>query len=106
MPSDLDEPDLYPPDAEDLDLTPEAKNHRMRAAVGATLLTWGMSLIVQRALRIDIDTFVLGIGIGALAGWSQLRRYHWFAVGSIATGLGAAEVMGAVVGGAFGSAVA
>lgn len=106
MPSELDESDLYPPDAEDRDLTPEAKNHRMRAAVGATLLTWGMSLIVQLALGIDIDTFVLGIGVGALAGWSQLRRYHWFAVGSIAVGLGAAEVMGAVVGGAFGSAVA
>jgi hypothetical protein len=106
MPSDLDEHDLYPPDAEDAELTADAKSHRMRAAVGATLLTWGMSLIIQRALRVDVDTFVLGLGIGALAGWSQVRRYHWFVVGSVAAGLGMAEVMGAVLGGAFGSAVA
>ena len=106
MRSDLDEQDLYPPDAEDHELTADAKNHRTRAAVGATLLTWGTSLIIQMALGVDIDTFVLGLGIGALAGWSQLRRYHWFAVGSIAAGLGAGEVAGALVGGAFGSAVA
>ena len=105
MRSDLDEQDLYPPDAEDHELTAEAKNHRTRAAVGATLLTWGMSLIVQIALGVDIDTFVLGLGIGALAGWSQLRRYNWFVVGAVAAGLGAAEVAGAVVGGAFGAAV-
>src|SRR5688500_13967804 len=105
MRSDVDEQDLYPPDADDTELTAEAKNHRMRAAVGATLLTWGMSLIIQRALGVDLDTFVLGLGIGALAGWSQLRRYNWFVVGSIAAGLGAAEVTGAIVGGAFGSAV-
>ena len=106
MRSDLDEQDLYPPDAEDTELTAEAKNHRLRAAVGATLLTWGMSLVIELTLGLDLDTFVLGIGIGALAGWSQLRRYNWFAVGSIATGLGAAEVTGAVIGGAFGSTVA
>src|SRR5687767_8514580 len=106
MRSDLDEQDLYPPDAEDTELTAEAKSHRMRAAVGATLLTWGMSLVIEISLGIDLDTFLVGIGIGALAGWSQLRRYNWFAVGAIAAGLGAAEVSGAVIGGAFGSAVA
>ena len=105
MRCDLDEQDLYPPDAEDSELTADAKNHRMRAAIGATLLTWGMSLIIQRALSVDIDTFLLGIGVGALAGWSQLRRYQWFVVGSVASGLGAAEVMGAVVDGGFGAAV-
>jgi hypothetical protein len=105
MRSDFDEPDLYPADAEEHEVTPEAKQHRMRAAVGTTLLVWGTSLLTQRALGIDIDTFVLGLGLGALAGWSQLRRYGWFVAGAIATGLGMAEVAGAIFNGAFGASI-
>lgn len=105
MPSDLHESDLYPPDAEDHEVTPEAKQHRMRAAVGGALLVWGMSLLVQRALRVNLDTFMLGIGAGALAGWSQVRRYSWFVVGAICAGIGAGDASEAFFGGAFSATV-
>ena len=105
MRRDIDDADLYPPDFEDGELTPELKSHRMRVAIGATLLVWGMSLLVQRSLGVDLDTFVLGLGVGALAGWTQVRRYLWFAFGAIATGFGLAEVVGALMGGAFSSAL-
>ncbi len=105
MPSDIDGLDLYPPDADDLDVTDDERQSRMRAVVGSTLLVWGTSMLVQIALGIDIDTFALGLGVGALAGWTQVRRYTWFVVGSILTGLGAAEVSEAVTNGAFGASV-
>ncbi|HUP84032.1 MAG TPA: hypothetical protein VM143_00060 [Acidimicrobiales bacterium] len=105
MPSDLHESDLYPPDAEDHEVTDEAKEHRKRAAVGGALLVWGMSLLVQRALRVNLDTFLLGIGVGALAGWSQVRRYSWFVVGAICAGIGAADVSETFLGGAFSATV-
>jgi len=105
MPSDIDGLDLYPPDADDLDVTHDERQSRRRAVVGTALLVWGTSLLVQVALGIDVDTFALGLGAGALAGWVQVRRYTWFVVGSILVGLGAAEVSEAVTNGAFGASV-
>ncbi|MDQ3107086.1 MAG: hypothetical protein M3Q68_04695, partial [Actinomycetota bacterium] len=103
MRSDIDEPDLYPPDAEEL--TPDAKQHRNRAAIGTALVVWGTSLLVHRALGIDLETFFLGIGLGALAGWSQHRRYVWFLVGSISTAIGIGDVITGPFDNAFGSTI-
>lgn len=105
MRSDTEGLDLYPPDADDLDVTDDERKSRMRTVVGATLLVWGMSMLVHVALGVDLDTFALGLGVGALAGWTQVRRYSWFVVGSILTGLGVAEVSEAVTNGAFGASV-
>jgi hypothetical protein len=102
---DIDEHDLYPPDAADAEITKETKQHRFRVAAGATLLVWGTSLLVQRTVGVNFDTFVLGLGVGALAGWTQLRRYGWFVAGSIGVGLGLSEVAGALFHGAFGSGI-
>lgn len=105
MRSDIDGLDLYPPDADDLDVTADERQSRMRAVVGGALLVWGMSLLIQIALGVDIDTFVLGLGVGALAGWTVVRRYTWFAAGSVLTSIGLAEVSQAVTTGAFGASV-
>lgn len=105
MPRDIDGLDLYPPDADDIDVTDDERQSRLRAVAGTALLVWGTSLLVQLALGIDVDTFALGLGAGALAGWVQVRRYKWFVVGSILVGLGAAEVAEAVTHGAFGASV-
>jgi hypothetical protein len=102
---DLDEHDLYPPDASDTEITKESKQHRFRVAAGATLLVWGTALLVQRTVGVDFDTFLLGLGVGAIAGWTQLRRYGWFVAGAIGVGLGASEVAGALFHGAFGSGI-
>jgi hypothetical protein len=91
MPMDLDEQDLYPPDAEEL--TPEGRQHRNRVAIGTLLVVWGTSLLVQRALGVDLDTFFLGVGLAAVAGWTQHRRYLWFVVGAVGTGLGLASLV-------------
>src|SRR3954469_17721711 len=102
---EIDEHDLYPPDADDREVTKETKQHRFRVAAGATLLVWGTSLLVQRTVGVNFDTFMLGLGVGALAGWSQLRRYGWFVAGAIGVGLGMSEVTGSLIHGALGSGI-
>jgi hypothetical protein len=96
MRSDIDQDDLYPPDEDDP--KPARREHRKRAAIGTTLVVWGMSILIQRALGLDFDTFLLGIGIGALAGWSRVRNYRWFVVGAIATGIGLGNFAEAIAG--------
>jgi hypothetical protein len=91
MRMDVDEQELYPPDAEEL--TPEARQHRNRVAIGTLLVVWGTSLLVQRALGVDLDTFILGVGLAAVAGWTQVRRYGWFVAGAIGTGAGLASLV-------------
>jgi hypothetical protein len=56
-------------------------------------------------MHVDLDTGFLGLGLGALAGWTQLRRYGWFVAGALLTALGLGEVAGVVVSGAFGAMV-
>lgn len=91
MQMDVDEQGLYPPDAEDL--RPEERRHRNRVAIGTALVVWGTSLLVQRALGVDLDTFVLGLGLAAVAAWTQHRRYGWFVAGAIGTGAGLASLV-------------
>jgi hypothetical protein len=104
MPMDLDEQDLYPPDAEDL--TPAAREHRKRVAVGTALVVWGAGLLVERALGVDLETFWLGLGLAAVAGWTQVRQYNWFVAGSIMTGVGVGSLLSAPFDNGFGAAVA
>lgn len=101
---DLDEQDLYPPDAEDL--TPEAREHRKRVAIGTLLVVWGTSLLVERTMGVDLETFWLGIGLAAIAGWTQHRRYSWFVAGAIVTGVGAGSLLSAPFANGFGAAIA
>ena len=103
MVSDLDEQGLYPPDVEEL--TPAVREHRNRVAVGTALVVWGLALLVQRALGVDLDTFWLGLGLAGLAGWTQAPRYSWFVAGSVMTGLGAGELLSSVFDNAFGAAL-
>jgi hypothetical protein len=101
--SDLDTHDLYPPDVEPDELTPAAREHRKRVVVGTALVVWGTSLLIQRALGVDLDTFWLGIGLAALAGWTAVRRYQWFVAGSIISGLGVGELLSGPLDNAFGA---
>lgn len=101
---DLDEQDLYPPDAEDL--TPEAREHRKRVAVGTALVVWGAGLLVERALGVDLETLWLGLGLAAIAGWTQVRQYNWFVAGSVVTGIGAGSLLSAPFENGFGAAIA
>lgn len=101
---DLDEQDLYPPDAEDL--TPEVREHRKRVAVGTALVVWGAGLLVERALGVDLETLWLGLGLAAIAGWTQVRQYNWFVAGSIVTGIGAGSLLSAPFDNGFGAAIA
>lgn len=100
---DLDEQELYPPDAEDL--TPEAREHRKRVAVGTALVVWGAGLLVERALGVDLETLWLGLGLAALAGWTQVRQYNWFVAGAIATGVGVGSLLSAPFDNGFGMAI-
>lgn len=103
MASDLSEHDLYPPDVERP--TPDQLQHRKRVVVGTALVVWGMSLLVQRALGVDFDSFWLGIGLAALVGWTQLPRYSWFVAGAVGTGVGVAALVAPPLGDAFGTSV-
>jgi hypothetical protein len=103
MASDLSEHDLYPPDVERP--TPDQLQHRKRVVVGTALVVWGMSLLVQRALGVDFDSFWLGIGLAALVGWSQVPRYSWFIAGAVGTGVGVAALVAPPLGNAFGTSV-
>lgn len=91
MQIDVDEQGLYPPDAGAL--RPDERRHRNRVAIGTALVVWGTSLLVQRALGVDLDTFLLGLGLAAVAAWTQHRRYGWFVIGAIGTGAGLAALV-------------
>lgn len=98
------DPDLYPPDDEEL--TPEAKSARARAFWGVALVTFGCGLIAERIFSADIEYFFLSIGFGFIAGWLTHRRYGWFVAGAILTGVGVADVLGHLITGVVGSAIA
>lgn len=101
---DLDEQELYPPDAEDVG--PEAREHRKRVAVGTALVVWGAGLLVERALGVDLETFWLGLGLAAIAGWTQVRQYNWFVAGSIMTGVGVGSLLSSPLDNGFGASIA
>ena len=101
---DLDEQELYPPDAEDIG--PEAREHRKRVAVGTALVVWGAGLLVERALGVDLETLWLGLGLAAIAGWTQVRQYNWFVAGSIVTGIGVGALLSGAFDNAFGASIA
>jgi len=105
MPSYVDETDLYPPDATRQEATPAARKARNRAAMGTALVVWGTGWVVSRVVHTELDTGTLGLGIGALAGWLQLRRYGWFAAGAILAGIGAGSLASTITGGMLGTAL-
>lgn len=100
---DLDEQDLYPPDVEDL--TPEVREHRKRVAIGTALVVWGAGLLVERALGVDLETFWLGLGLAAIAGWTQVPQFNWFVAGSIMSGIGVGSLLSGPLDNGFGAAV-
>lgn len=83
------EPDLYPPDVDEL--TPELREQRKRAIIGTFLLAFGCGLLLERIVGYDLDFFFLSFGIAVLVGWLQVPRYQAFALGSIITGFGLNE---------------
>jgi hypothetical protein len=101
---DIDD-DLYPPDADPSFDTYDARQARKRAAIGTALVVWGTGLLLQRSLGVHFETFWLALGLGAFAGWSQLRRYGWFVAGAVLTAMGLGDVAGIVLSGAFASMV-
>jgi hypothetical protein len=89
------EPDLYPPDIEDL--TPELREQRKRAIIGTFLLSFGCGLLLERLVRHDLDYFFLSVGIALVVGWLQVPRYQMFAPGAILTGFGLDELLESAV---------
>lgn len=91
MPRPLaDEPELYPPDVEHV--TPEAREQRIQAIVGTTLVVLGLGFILERLVRLDgndnLDFYVLAVGLGLLAGWARVPRYPMYVFGALLTGYG------------------